>query len=141
MPGASQPELRTLVDGRLGSGTPATWYVAAFLTMPAADGTGGVEPAIGTYSRVSSTNNGTNWPASATVSGKTTKANGTLITYPNPTADWGLIIGWGLFTVSPINTGTCAYSNLLDGSITVKSGLTPVQFDIGQLIVEFASAS
>ena len=72
MPGASQPRLRALLDADFGSGTPATWYLAAFLTMPAADGTGGVEPAVGSYARVAVTNNGTNWPVATTVSGVTT---------------------------------------------------------------------
>lgn len=138
MPGASDPRLRALLDAELGSGNPANWYIAGLLTLPGADGTGYLEPTIGTYSRVLFTNNTSNWPAAATVSNRTTKANNALITYPNPTADWGLIIGWGAFTVSPINTGICAYSNLLDSPITVKAGLTPVQFDVGQLIIEFA---
>lgn len=141
MPGASQPQLRALLDSYFGSGTPATTYIAAFLTMPAADGTGGVEPAVGSYARVAVTNNGTNWPVATTVSGVTTKANGTAITFPNPTADWGLIVGYGVFTVATINTGVCQYSNLLDASITVKNGLTPVQFDIGQLILQNSPGS
>lgn len=141
MPGASQPRLRALLDADFGSGTPATWYLAAFLTMPAADGSGGVEPAVGSYARVATTNNSTNFPAAATVSGVTSKSNGVAVTYPNPTADWGLIVGWGAFTVATINTGVCQYSNLLDASITVKNGLTPVQFDIGQLIIQASPGS
>ncbi len=141
MPGASYPRLRALLDADFGSGTPVTWYIAALLTMPAADGTGAVEPAVGAAARVAVTNNATNFPASTTVSGRTTQVNGTAFVFPNPTADWGLIIGWGAFTVATINTGICQYSNLLDSPITVKSGLSPVQFDIGQWVAEHAQGS
>lgn len=141
MPGASDPRLRALLDAEFGSGTPTNWFIAGLLTMPAADGTGYLEPTIGTYSRVSFANTVGNWPAAATVSGRTTKGNNAVVTYPNPTADWGLIVGWGAFTTSTINSGICAYSNLLDQPITVKAGLTPVQFDIGNLVIEYARPS
>lgn len=141
MPGASDPELRTLLDNRFGSGTPATWYLAALLTMPAVDGTGAVEPTGGSYARLALTNNATNFPASTTVGGVTTQKNGVAFVHANPTADWGLIIGWGLFTVATINTGTCLYSNLLDNQITVKNGQTPVQYDIGQWVLSNARPS
>lgn len=141
MPGASDPELRTLLDSRFGSGSPATWFLAAFLTMPGVDGTGFLEPAVGSYARLSITNNATNFPAAATVSGTTSKSNGAAFTHANPTADWGLIVGWGMFTTSTINAGTCLYSNALDGSITVKNGQTPVQYDIGQWIISNARPS
>lgn len=141
MPGASDPRLRALLDADFGSGTPATWFVGALLVMPGVDGTGAIEFVGGSYARVSYTNNVTNWPAAATVSGRTTKANGTAVTYPNPTGDWGPVVGWGLFTVSTVNGGVCQYSNLLDSTITVKSGLTPVQFDIAQIVIEHARAS
>lgn len=134
--GAFDPELRTLLDNRFGSGTPATWYIAALLALPGVDGTGYTEVAnVGSYARIAVTNNSTNWPAATTVGTVTSKANGTAFAHPNPTADWGLVIGWGAFTVSTIGSGVCAYANLLDGSITVKNGNTPVQYDIGQLVI------
>ena len=141
MPGASDPKLRALLDADFGSGTPATWYLAAFLTMPGNDGTGYVEPSGGSYARLAITNNSTNFPAAATAGGTTSKANGAVFTHANPTADWGTIIGWGVFTVSTVNTGTCQYSNLLDGSITVRNGQTPVQYDVGQWVISNARPS
>lgn len=137
--GASDPRLRTLLDADFGSGTPGTWYIGALLALPGVDGTGYTEPSGGSYGRVAVANNVTNWPAAATVAGVTSKANGVAYAHPNPTGDWGLVIGWGAFTVS--TGGVCQYSNLLDSSITVKSGLTPVQYDIGQLIIANARPS
>jgi len=53
----------------LGSGTPATWYVALLTTMPT-DGaaTGLVEASWTGYARVGVTNNGTNFPNATTPS-------------------------------------------------------------------------
>lgn len=141
MAGASDPKLRALLDADFGSGTPATWYLAAFLTLPADDGTGYAEPSGGSYARISLTNNATNFPVATTTSGVTEKANGVAFVHANPTGDWGLIIGWGLFTVSTVGSGVCQYSNLLDGSITVRSGQTPVQYDVGQWVISNARPS
>lgn len=140
--GASDPRLRALLDVDFGSGTPATWWIAALLALPGVDGTGYTEVAnIGAYGRISVTNNVTNWPAAATVGAVTSKANGVAFAHPNPTADWGQVIGWGAFTVSTIGSGVCAYSNLLESPITVKAGLSPVQYDIGQLVIANARPS
>lgn len=139
MAGASDPRLRALLDVDFGSGTPATWYLAVLLGMPGNDGTGYTEPSGGSYARLSITNNSTNFPAAATVSGFTYKGNGVAFIHANPSADWGLVIGWGLFTVS--SGGVCQYSNFLDTSITIKGGQTPVQYDVGQFLISTARPS
>jgi hypothetical protein len=90
---------------------------------------------------VAVTNNPTNFPAAATVSGRTTKSNNTVFAFPNPTADWGQVLGYGLFVVSTVNGGICQYYNKLDSPNTVKAGLSPVQFDINQLVGEFAPSA
>ena len=76
-----------------------------------------------------------NWPAATTESGVAVKRNGTKITFPNPTGDWGLITHYGLFTTS--SGGTPQYSNPLDSPITIRSGNSPVEFDIGNLVLTF----
>ncbi|MBP2370217.1 hypothetical protein JOF36_005913 [Pseudonocardia parietis] len=102
---------------------------------PSDDGTNFVEPIGGSYARVAVTNNVTNWPASSTGSGVTLKSNGAKITYPNPTGNWGEIRAYGIFTAS--SGGTPEYFNKLDSPITAQSGNSPVEFDVGQLQMQF----
>lgn len=128
-----------IADSQFGGGAttwaPATWFVGLSTTTPNEDGSGFTEPVGGSYARVSVTNNATNWPTATTTSGVTSKANGTAFTFPNPTGNWGAVTYYGLFTAS--SGGTPAYWNPLDASISPKSGNTPVQFDIGNLILTF----
>ena len=130
---------RAIADSQFGGGAttwaPATWFVALSTTTPNEDGTGFTEPVGGSYARVSVTNNTTNWPAATTASGVTSKANGTAIVFPNPTGSWGAVTYYGLFSAS--TGGTPLYVNPLDASISPKSGNTPVQFDVGNLVLLF----
>lgn len=133
--GASDSRERAIADSQFGGGAttwaPATWYLGISTTTPNEDGTGFTEPVGGSYARVAATNNSTNFPAATTVSGVTTKKNGAKLTHPNPTGNWGLITYYGWFTAS--TGGTPEYTNDLDTPITVQSGNTPVEFDVGQL--------
>lgn len=129
--GATDARERAILDSQFGSGSPATWYFGLSTTQPNDDGTGFTEPSGGAYARVAKTNNATNFPAAATVSGVTSKSNGTKITFPDPTASWGSVGWYGIFTAS--SGGTPEWHNPLDASISPKSGNTPVEFDIGQL--------
>jgi hypothetical protein len=63
MSGLTDTREQACLDNEFGSGSPATLYLAAFTTMPADDGTGGVEPTGGGYARIPITNNATNFPA------------------------------------------------------------------------------
>lgn len=71
---------------------PATVYCAAFTAAPTDSG-GGTEVTGGSYDRVDITNNGTNWPAASGGA----KSNGTAITFPQATANWGTIVAIALF--------------------------------------------
>lgn len=139
--GAIDSRERSIADSQFGGGAttwaPATWFLGISTTTPAGDGTGFTEPSGGAYARVSITNNATNFPAAVTVSGITTKQNGIKFTFPNPTASWGLITYCGFFTAS--TGGVPEYWFQLDVAITVNSGNTPVEFDIGQLIWAWGS--
>lgn len=143
MPGATHPRLRVIADQQFGNGSPATWYLMLFLTLPADDGTGGVEPTIGVggYARVAAANNTTTFPAATTVSNKTTKSNGVKLTFPNPTTNWGKSVGYGWTDVS--TGGVPQFVNPYDGDaqLTVVAGLSPVEFDIGQLIMGFGGGT
>lgn len=131
--GASDARERAILDALFGSGSPATWYFGVSTTAPNDDGTGFTEPVGGSYARVAKTNNVTNFPAAATVSGVSSKTNGTKITFPNPTGNWGALIWYGIYTAS--SGGTPEFVFPLDTAITATTGNTPVELDIGQISI------
>ena len=124
---------RTIADSQFGSGSPTTWYLALSTTIPADDGTNFTEPVGNSYTRVTITNNATNFPAASTSGGITTKTNGAKFTFPNPTGNWGTCIYYGFFTV--VSGGTLQFYGLLDRPIAPKNGNTPVEFDVGELVM------
>lgn len=136
MPGATDSRERVIADSQFGSGNPATWYLGMSTTTPNEDGTGFTEPVGGSYARVAVTNNTTSFPAATTVSGDTTKVNGVKFTFPNPTGNWGALGHYGWFLAS--SGGTPEYTNPFDAAITAKSGNTPVELDIGQMVMPWS---
>ena len=75
------------LDQDLGSGTPATWYVALMITMPTdGDASSAVEASWTGYARVPITNNGTNFPNATVVTHIATKVCQAAI-------DWGTVAG------------------------------------------------
>ncbi len=137
--GASDDRERLIADSQFGGGAttwaPATWYLGLSVSVPNDDGTGFAEPVGGAYARVAVTNNATNFPPGVTVSGETTKTNGAKFTFPTPTGTWGNVVSYGWFTAS--SGGSAQYTNPLDSGITIKSGNTPVEFDINALVMRF----
>jgi hypothetical protein len=95
--------------------TAPTPSVGLFTAMPTDDtGSTGTEVTGGSYARVTPTNNTTSWP-NATLADPSTKKNGITLTFPTATADWGTVIGFGvwdattagnLLTYGPLETGT-----------------------------------
>lgn len=134
---ATIPREPLIADSQFGGGAttwaPATWYLALSTTTPANDGTGFTEPVGGNYARVPITNNATNFPAAINDNGVTKKISGAKFTFPNPTGSWGVVTHFGFFTAS--SGGTVQYWQKLDTSISPKSGNTPVEFDISQLVM------
>lgn len=137
--GASDTRERAIADSQFGGGAttwaPATWYLGLSTTAPADDGSNFTEPVGTAYARVAVTNNATSFPPAATSQGITTKQNGVKMTFPNPTGSWGTLGYWGFFTAS--SGGTPEWSGPLDTTISPKSGNTPVEFDVGQLVMSF----
>ena len=119
---ASNARELVILDAEFGSGAPATWYIGLSTTTPDDAGASFTEPAGGAYARAAVTNNATNFPAATTVSGVGTKKNGTAVTFPTATANWGTITHLGLFTAS--SGGTPAYTQALDASTPVNNGDT-----------------
>jgi hypothetical protein len=91
--------------------------VALFTANPSDSG-GGTEVTGGSYARVSVTNNTTNWPNASSGS----KSNGTAITFPTATANWGTVTAFGIFDAS--SAGNLLYWGTLSASKTVDNGDT-----------------
>lgn len=85
--------LNRMLDSEYGgtAATPvATFYYGLMSTLPAADGTGGVEITGNNYGRAPLTNNATNFPAAS--GGVKTGAVGTA-SFPTPSGAWNGIVG------------------------------------------------
>lgn len=120
-------ELLDHVLGNAAYTAPETVYVALYTTAPTDVG-GGVEVSGGSYARVAVTNNLTNWPAAAAGA----KANGTEITFPTATADWGTVVAFAILDAA--SAGNFLYWGDLTQSKTVNNGDT-AKFAVGDLDV------
>lgn len=119
-----------VLDHLLGATTytpPATLYMGLFTANPSDSG-GGTEVTGGSYARVSVTNNTTNWPAASGGS----KSNGTAITFPTATANWGTVTAFGIFDAS--TAGNLLFWGTLTTSKAVDNGDT-ASFASGALTV------
>lgn len=105
---------------------PTTLYVALYKVAPTDTG-GGTEVTGGAYARVAVTNNTTNFPNAASGS----KSNGTAITFPTATADWGTVVAWGILDASSAGN-LLWYADLLSSQF-VSNGSTP-SFSVGDLV-------
>ena len=105
------------IFGGVALAADATLYAALFTTVPADDGSGGVEANYTSYARVSKTNNTTNFPSA------NPKANNTTVDFPQATgAQSGSIKAIGWFTAS--SGGTLrAIARLMDTVVRMAVGL------------------
>lgn len=110
--------------------SPTTLYVALYTAAPSDSG-GGTEVTGGSYARVSVTANTTNFPAASGGAA----ANGTAITFPTATADWGTVVAFGILDAS--SGGNLLLWADLTANKTVSSGDT-ASFAIGDLDVTLA---
>lgn len=105
---------------------PATTYVA-LLTAAPSDAGGGTEVSGGSYARVAVTSSLANWAgtqaaASTTASSGTggTTSNNAAITFPAPTANWGVCTHLAVYDAS--TTGNLLFWAALTVSKTVNNG-------------------
>lgn|SRR5574337_145648 len=110
---------------------PATLYVALFTATPS-DAGGGTEVTGGSYARVAIANNTTNWPA-PTGTSPTTSANGTPITFPTPSASWGVATSFGIFDAA--NAGNLLWWGSLTANKTINNGDPAPSFATGTLTI------
>jgi hypothetical protein len=108
--------------------TPAgTLYLALYSVAPNSDGSGGTELTGNNYSRVSITNNTTNWPNASARQ----KLNGISFVFPQAAGDWLTAVAWVLFDAS---TGGNVYTfGKLTTPVTVLNGQSR-SFGLGALI-------
>lgn len=118
------------VFGATAYSAPGTLYFALFTAAPSDSG-GGTEVTGGSYARVALTNNTTNFP-NATGTSPTSKSNGTVITFPTATANWGTVVAFGIFDASS-GGNLIAWADL-NTSRTINSSDT-ASFGVGSLTI------
>jgi hypothetical protein len=102
---------------------PAGLYLALMKSDPGDDGLSGTEVSGGSYVRRSIT-------MVSVTSDKCQNSNA--ISFPTPTADWGKVTHWVIF--SAINGGNALLKGELDVEHNVKAGDSPLQFGIGSIV-------
>lgn len=114
---------------------PSTLYVALYTANPT-DSTAGTEVTGGSYARVAVTSSLANW-AGTQSAGSTTASSGTggttsnnaTITFPAPTANWGVVTGMGLLDAS--TAGNLLIFSALTVSKTINNGDAAPSFAAG----------
>ncbi len=119
-------ELLDHVFGNAAYSAPATLYVSLYTVTPA-DAGGGTEATGGSYARVAVTNNATNFPAASGGA----KANGTAITFPAPTANWGTVVAFGIHDAA--SAGNLLAWGALTVNKTINNGDAAPSFAVGDL--------
>lgn len=119
-------------------GTPATWYVALYTSDPTETGAAGTEITGGSYARVAVTASLANF-AGTQSAGSTTASSGTggqtsnnaAITFPAPTANWGVASHFGVLDAS--TGGNAWIYGALTTSKTINNGDSAPSFPIASL--------
>jgi len=101
----------------------ANVYVALFTTLPGEDSTGGVEVSGGSYARQAVTFDA---PAAGSM------ANSADVVFPQATANWGTVLGFGLYDA--VSGGNMLYFNNLTTSKQIDSG-DQMKFPAGAISV------
>lgn len=126
--------MNTLLDEYWGDQSPdtppGTWYLALFTTMPATDGTGGVEAAWSGYARQASTNDPTEWPAA--VAG--VKSNANPIDYGTAGSGPTSIVGFGFYD-DPSAGNLWFAAEVTGGPVVVNDGADAV-FEDGAIVIQ-----
>lgn len=110
---------------------PTAIDVALYTAAPGETG-GGTEVTGGSYARVARNPLDANWTAASGTNGLTD--NAAAITFPAPTANWGLVTSFGQF----FNTTNLGIYGTLGISKTVNNGDAAPSFAIGALSVAIA---
>lgn len=112
--------------------TIATHYIALYTVIPTDVNASGTEVTGGSYARVAFTNNTTNWTAASGTS-PTTKTTGTAITFPAPTANWGVVVAFAIYDA--LTLGNEIAWGALTVNKTINNGDAAPSFAIGALTI------
>jgi len=125
-----------------GAGTgPTSLYVALFTTADNDANSSEVEVSGGSYARVAITSSLANWAgtqgagttvASTGTSGTT--SNNNPVTFPSPTASWGVVTSFGIYDA--LTVGNLQFYGNLGTSKTINNGDAAPSFAAGQLSVQ-----
>ena len=113
---------------------PVALYAALFTTLPGDDGTGGIEAAMPDYGRVFCGPDDAAWLPP--VGGDGTFSNAAEIAFNAPAADWGVVVGVGLYDAA--TGGTLQVYLPLTSALNILSGDPAPYFPEGALELIFA---
>lgn len=108
--------------------SPAAVFVGLFTAAPT-DAGGGTEVTGGSYARVAVSQADGSWAAPSGTPSQT--SNSAAVTFPAPTASWGVITHFGIFDAS--SAGNLIAWQILAQSKTVNNGDAAPSFAIGAL--------
>jgi len=119
---------------------PTTLHIG-LLTAAPADGTAGTEVAGGSYARVAVASSLANWAgtqaAASTVASSGTSgttSNNATITFPAPTAAWGVASHWGIYDAA--SAGNLLFYGALGASKTINNGDAAPSFAAAALTLQ-----
>lgn len=121
-----------------GEGATVTDGTAVFTEVSSRFAAGtftGAEISGSAYARVSVTANATNFPAASNAE-PSVISNGTAITFPSPTADWGLAVGFILSDA--LTVGNIWQWGAMTSALDCAAGSTP-SFAIGALQMQLSA--
>jgi len=116
---------------RTGSYTKPTGIYIALFTAAPSDSGGGTEVAGGSYARVGVGPSDATWSAPSGGDGQTSNVG--VITFPAPTANWGLVTHFAIYDA--VSAGNILYHGALTQSKTINNGDAAPNFPAGTLTV------
>lgn len=119
---------------RTASFTKPTVLGVGLFTVTPSDAGGGTEVTGGSYGRVNLPPLDANWTAVSATDGNTD--NAVAITFPAPTANWGVVVAFGIFDAT--SAGNLLVWGPITPNKTVNNGDPAPSFAIGALDVTFA---
>lgn len=119
---------------RTGSFTKPTVLGVGLFTVTPSDSGGGTEVTGGSYARVNHPPLDANWTGASATDGVTD--NATAITFPAPTANWGVVVAFGIFDAT--SAGNLLVWGPISPSKTINASDPAPSFAIGALDVTIA---
>lgn len=119
---------------RTGSFTKPTVLGVALFTVTPSDSGGGTEVTGGSYARVNHPPLDANWTGASATDGLTD--NATAITFPAPTANWGVVVAFGIFDAT--SAGNLLVWGPITPNKTINASDPAPSFAVGALDVTIA---